>query len=135
MKKLTTIAVASMMCITASADDYTLYIVANTTTNYTLSKVQKLTFENGNVVVNLKDGTKQSTAISTVSRMYFDLAAAYAAQDVNQDGVVDTQDVLAIYEFMQNKTSDSVIGNEDVNSDGDVDTQDVLNVYEDIQNN
>ncbi len=135
MKKLIATAVAVMMCITAMADDYTLYIVANTTTNYTLKQVQKLTFENGNVVVNLKDGTKQTTAISAVSRIYFDLAAAYATQDVNQDGTVDTQDVLVIYEFMQNQTPESTIGTEDVNQDSAVDTQDVLNVYESIQNN
>lgn len=135
MKKLISLTFVLMLATTAFADDYTLYIVANATTNYQLNTVQKLTFENGNVVVNLKNGTKESTPISTVSRMYFDIAAAFAVEDVNHDGAVDTQDVLAIYEFMQNNSGDTTVGVEDVNQDGTVDTQDVLKVYEKIQNN
>ena len=55
-------------------------------------------------------------------------------EDVNGDGSVDTQDVLKIYEYIQNSTeSDSTPG--DVNGDGTVDTQDVLKVYEYIQAN
>jgi len=135
MKKLISLIAALSIAGAMHADDYTLYIVANSTTNYTLAKVQKITFENGNVVVNMKDGTKQSTAISAVSRIYFDIAAAFEGEDVNQDGSVDTQDVLAIYEFMQNYTDGATIGNEDVNQDGTVDTQDVLQVYEHMQNN
>ena len=135
MKKLISLIALLTVAVATYADDYTLYIVANSTTNYTLNKVQKLTFENGNVVVNLKDGTRQSTPISTVSRMYFDIAAAFASEDVNHDGAIDTQDVLAIYEFMQNYSEGTTIGVEDVNQDGAVDTQDVLKVYEHMQDN
>lgn len=134
MKKLISLIAALSIAGAMHADDYTLYIVANSTTNYALNKVQKITFEDGSVVVNMKDGTKQSTAISAVSRIYFDIAT-FATEDVNQDGEVDTQDVLAIYEFMQNYTEGATIGKEDVNQDGMVDTQDVLNVYEYMQNN
>jgi len=55
-------------------------------------------------------------------------------EDVNLDGVVDTQDVLSVYEYIQNTTNatdtDAVA---DVNLDGVVDTQDVLKIYEYIQ--
>ena len=55
--------------------------------------------------------------------------------DVNRDGTVDTQDVLAIYQRMQTSESDtSAPGTpEDVNHDGQVDTQDVLAVYKLMQ--
>ena len=57
----------------------------------------------------------------------------YEPTDVNQDGNVDTQDVLAVYEFMQTGDENTPIGTEDVNQDGNVDTQDVLAIYEYMQ--
>ena len=54
-------------------------------------------------------------------------------EDVNGDGTVDTQDVLKIYEFIQNSTGEDAASPADVNGDGSVDTQDVLKVYEYIQ--
>lgn len=138
MKKLIVLSVVLFMTLGAFADDnddYALYIAATTSqqpTGHKLADIQKLTFENGNLVVNLKNGTKESTAISVVSRMYFSLLSA-VAEDINGDGSVDTQDVLKIYEFMQ--TSSTPDGaSEDVNKDGNVDTQDVLKVYDYIQN-
>lgn len=138
MKKLIVLSVVLFMTLGAFADDnddYALYIAATTSqqpTGHKLADIQKLTFENGNLVVNLKNGTKESTAISVVSRMYFSLLSA-VAEDINGDGSVDTQDVLKIYEFMQ--TSSTPDGaSEDVNKDGSVDTQDVLKVYDYIQN-
>lgn len=55
--------------------------------------------------------------------------------DINSDGAIDTQDVLQIYEYMQQNGNDaSKAQYEDVNHDGSVDTQDVLQVYELLQN-
>ena len=54
-------------------------------------------------------------------------------EDVNGDGNVDTQDVLKIYEFIQNASGQTGTSPADVNGDGSVDTQDVLKVYEYIQ--
>lgn len=53
--------------------------------------------------------------------------------DVNRDGSIDTQDVLAIYGYMQDTTGDK--STYDVNHDGSVDTQDVLQVYSVMQAN
>ena len=51
--------------------------------------------------------------------------------DVNQDGTVDTQDVLCVYQFIQDGEVPGVKeGACDVNNDGFVDTQDVLTIYE-----
>ena len=135
MKKLIVLSVVLFMSLGAFADDYTLYIVANTSQQaigHKLADIQKLTFENGNVVVNYKNGNKESTAISVVSRMYFSSVSA-ATEDINGDGSVDTQDILKIYEFMQNSSSPEGAA-EDVNGDGSVDTQDVLKIYDYIQN-
>ena len=55
-------------------------------------------------------------------------------EDVNGDGNVDTQDVLKVYDYIQNATGEGASSAaEDVNGDGNVDTQDVLKVYEYIQ--
>ena len=131
MKRLVTMSIALVMSMLVFADgDYSLYIAAEKTTSHKISAIQKLTFENGNVVVNLKDGTKESTAITSVNKMYFRIAATII-QDVNKDGVVDTQDALSIYSGMESGETDGL----DVNEDGVVDTQDVLNVYEYMENN
>lgn len=56
-------------------------------------------------------------------------------EDVNGDGNVDTQDVLMIYEYIQNSDGQDSTSPADVNGDGNVDTQDVLKIYEYIQAN
>ena len=50
-------------------------------------------------------------------------------EDVNNDGVVDTQDVLAVYEYMHLPLGETGEGF-DVNADGTVDTQDILCIYQ-----
>ena len=59
----------------------------------------------------------------------------FKREDVNHDGIVDTQDVLAIYLFMQQATGNEEYPAEDVNNDGVVDTQDVLTIYNYMQEN
>ncbi len=51
-------------------------------------------------------------------------------EDVNGDGVADTQDVLSIYEYMKDNTDSGTDPAFDVNHDNNVDTQDVLTIYE-----
>lgn len=64
-----------------------------------------------------------------VLKFTLDDVAAFIDEDVNYDGMVDTQDVLAIYEYMrtQKRRSPTIIY--DVNNDGKVDSQDVLTIY------
>ncbi len=52
----------------------------------------------------------------------------YVAEDVNRDGVVDTQDVLTVYGIIVSSGGGDDTG--DVNGDGKVDSQDVLQVYD-----
>ena len=71
--------------------------------------------------------------VKSVEEMSFTQPVAVEPEDVNGDGTVDTQDVLAVYEFMQNQKEGDEVGNFDVNGDGAADTQDVLVIYEKMQ--
>ena len=62
-------------------------------------------------------------------------ADTFEAEDVNQDGTVDTQDVLAVYNYISTAADTSDTAIEDVNGDGTVDTQDVLQIYNHIATN
>lgn len=73
---------------------------------------------------------KDNIQYYVVSADDIELASGEPA-DVNGDGIVDTQDVLAVYEAIQASTNDA---RADVNGDKIVDTQDVLAIYEKIQN-
>ena len=69
--------------------------------------------------VNVKVASYQQPAVS---------------QDVNGDGIIDTQDVLAVYQYIQNGSLPvDGTGSCDVNGDGIIDTQDVLAIYEAIR--
>lgn len=78
--------------------------------------------------------TIQYYAVSTDD---IQVAGSAKSEDVNGDGVVDTQDALQIYDHM--RTSDGKVNEDnksgDVNSDGQIDTQDVLGVYDYIKGN
>ena len=56
------------------------------------------------------------------------------SEDVNQDGVVNSLDVLKVYKFMQTSTGEETgLLIEDVNGDGVVNSLDVLKVYKYMQ--
>lgn len=64
-----------------------------------------------------------------VLKFTLDDVAAFIDEDVNYDGMVDTQDVLAIYEYMRTQKRKSPTIIYDVNNDGKVDSQDVMTIY------
>lgn len=64
-----------------------------------------------------------------VLKFTLDDVAAFIDEDVNYDGMVDTQDVLAIYEYMRTQKRKSPTIIYDVNNDGKVDSQDVLTIH------
>lgn len=73
---------AALVCIASvaglHADDYYLYILGsdNAKTAYAAADIQKITFENGNVVVSTKAGQKASTPIAGITEMYFNIDTA-----------------------------------------------------------
>lgn len=87
MKRMLLAVVTAFISMTAMADgENGLYIIAGESSNsYPVSEIQKITFSNGNVVVEKTDGTKASTAMTSISRMYFGELET-AIQTVEGDG-------------------------------------------------
>ena len=67
--------IISLFCLPSMADDFSLYYDSTTGTENNkmeaVANMQKITFENGNIVITRKDGTKSTTAISAVKRLFF----------------------------------------------------------------
>ena len=98
MKTFFSTAIALLMAISANAQDYNLYVqTADGETGYELAALQKLTFENGKIVLTKKDGTvAQSTTLSVIKRIYFsttpvgiDEVNASTSQQVSKDAIYD----------------------------------------------
>jgi len=86
MKKL----MFSLMMLVAAnvmAEDNHLYIQSSTgeTLDWSVSSLQKMTFQNGNVVVTMKNGTSTYTPISSVSRMYICTPSVNGIESVEGD--------------------------------------------------
>lgn len=116
----------------ADALDPTLSFTSSDTDIATVSPTGLVTFHTyGTVTITVQttDGSHIARTI-TLTR-----PEPFEPQDVNHDGIVDTQDALAVYEFMQQYDGTMPLGVYDVNHDGQVDTQDVLAIYEYMQNN
>lgn len=78
---------ALIISATALAEDYNLYLepTSGSVTSWSVSNLQKMTFENSNVVLTMTDGTYTSTAISSISRMYFATNDANIINSVEND--------------------------------------------------
>ena len=78
-----------MMLVAANvmAEDNHLYIQSSTgeTLDWSVSSLQKMTFQNGNVVVTMKNGTSTYTPISSVSRMYICTPSVNGIESVEGD--------------------------------------------------
>lgn len=122
--------IAALFAVTAMADDeFGLYIVTNSdTTTTNVTTLQKITFSNGNVVVQTTDGASTSTSMADISKMYFDYIVEEQPQpwlrgDVNEDGVVDISDVVAVINVMAGVAT---YPRANVNEDDNVDISDVV---------
>lgn len=78
-----------MMLVAANvmAEDNHLYIQSSTgeTLDWSVPSLQKMTFQNGNVVVTMKNGTSTYTPISSVSRMYICTPSVNGIESVEGD--------------------------------------------------
>jgi hypothetical protein len=107
-------------------DEFGLYVVTDSETKTTeVSSLQKITFSNGNVVVQTKDGTSTSTAMSDVTKMYFDYIKSESGLfgDVNEDGNVDISDIVAVINQIAGM---AIYRYADVNGDEGVDISDIV---------
>ena len=74
--------------VATKAEDNHLYIEPNAgeTLNWNVPSLQKMTFQNGNVVLTMKDGTSTYTPISSISRMYISTPSANGIESVGNNG-------------------------------------------------
>jgi hypothetical protein len=88
MKKLFVMALLAVG-MTAQAEDYKYLNVAvgSTEKSISLETLQKITFENGNVVLHSTTGEKTTTAMSSVGSMYI-APTATSVELVHSDGTI-----------------------------------------------
>lgn len=86
MKFLNIFTAAFLLSTTAFADDFNLYYAATTSTTANkieaVANLQKLTFENGTMVVIRKDGTTSTINLSSIRKLYFATEEAVGIDDV-----------------------------------------------------
>ena len=113
MNKFFSFAAAFMLSIAAFAEDYTLYYEsAETSANTVLTPIanlQKLTFENGNIVLTFKDGSKSNTAISAVKRLFISTPEAMGINETKTETVDLTK--KGVYDLTGRKLNVDVNGN------------------------
>ena len=95
---------------------------------YGIDEKPEVTLGDSSFTLTTRTLTAQYPA-DQVLKFTLDDVAAFIDDDVNYDGMVDTQDVLAIYEYMRTQKRKSPTIIYDVNNDGKVDSQDVLTIY------
>ena len=98
---------AALFCtlsLTAMADDYTLYVeTATAKLSYDFNDLQRITFNEGQMVIATKNGEANSVDISTISRVYFDSEAT----GIEDKAVINQQDgETAIYDLAGRKLTD-----------------------------
>ncbi len=72
MKRFLMAVIATFASMAAFADgEVGLYIIAGETSTYPVSELQKISFQDNNVVVLKSDGSKETIAIANISKMYF----------------------------------------------------------------
>lgn len=86
MKKTITLITALTLGLSAFADDFNLYYnSAEGTENKkieTVANLQKLTFENGNMIVTIKDGTSTTLPTASITRLFFSTETAVGIEEV-----------------------------------------------------
>lgn len=88
MKKLLTLAIVLTLGLSAFADDFNLYYDSAEGKNNkieTVANLQKLTFENGNLVITFKDGTSTSLPTEGMTRLFFNTEAAVGIDNVKEE--------------------------------------------------
>lgn len=78
-KLLLSMMLVTTSCMVAKAEDNHLYIQPNTgTTNeWSIPSLQKMTFQDGNVVLTSRNGTTAYTPISSIKRMFITTPSAH----------------------------------------------------------
>ena len=98
MKRLLLALIATLASMSAFADgEYGLYILSDGAsseepTTIPVAEIQKITFENGNVVVKQLNGESSTFTMSSISRMYFSELVT-GIRDVESAGIWDGKSI------------------------------------------
>ena len=101
MKRLLLALIATLCSLTALADgEYGLYILSEggastEPTTFSVSEIQKITFENGNVVVKQTTGESSTFSMSSISRMYFGELVT-GIREVSSEGIWDGKSIKVL---------------------------------------
>lgn len=91
----------------AFAEDYSLYFDSTNGTKSTeispVSKLRKLTFESGKLVATYKDGTKKSTPLADIQRLFFAAPSASGVEQVKDIDAVNKAE--SVYDLTGRKVS------------------------------
>ena len=76
-------------CMRMHAEDNHLYIEPTSGETFSLGipALQKISFQNGNIVLTMKSGATSYSPISSVKRMLISTPSAYGVESLSQDGV------------------------------------------------
>lgn len=84
------------MGLSAFADDFNLYYDAKDGAENTMieavSNLQKLTFENGTMVVTRKDGTSTSLSVASINRLFFSTEQAVGIDELTDETAANKKD-------------------------------------------
>lgn len=99
---------AALLCafsLTALADDYTLYVETTAGSSaYAYDDLQRITFKDGQMVIETKSGETSAVGVSSIGRMYF--STIPTSIETEQD-VLETNDApSAIYDLTGRKLSE-----------------------------
>lgn len=134
LRRFTCFIVVLLIAIVSQAAPSSKYTMIVTfadghTSKYALNNQPKLLWEDDSVYIS-SGIIRLGVVYNALHSITFTQDSAGENGDVNGDGTTDTQDVLHIYDYMKNGTSQYDEQALDVNGDGYIDTQDVLLVYD-----
>lgn len=88
-RPLLSMAVSLLVSITVQAEDNYLYIQPNAgeTANWSIPSLQKMSFNEGHVVLTTKAGTSASTPISSIDRIYIATPSSQRIEECTKGGL------------------------------------------------
>ena len=138
MKKTIITMLIALVAMTISAETYNYLKFTKTngsTVTYSVEGL-KLTYDNANVTVSNVDGTS-TIALADVQDMYFSNEAGgsdFVKGDVNNDGVVNISDALALINYILNDSGDINLDVADCNGDNEINVSDALAIINYVLN-
>ncbi|MBQ4367494.1 MAG: dockerin type I repeat-containing protein [Muribaculaceae bacterium] len=135
MKKIIFILVLAFATLQASADafGYLKFNLSGSNEQAFAANGVKITFDNGNAIVTLADGTTSTLTLADINYFYFsdDAGTNLLKGDVNGDGEISVADITALVNIVlssEQLTDPDLFYRADVNSDGEIGIADITSL-------